>query len=200
MKKAFRNIPGVSTINIRKLNLLKLAPGGHVGRFVIWTESAFKQLDQLYGTWLKKASLKKNYNLPYPVMTNTDLARLFKSEEIKKVLRNRRSVSAQYVKNIQASYFGIFVLVYTIYFSRRSVPRRTRKLNPLRHIRTMITLNPYAAVLKRRARRSVQKRALVKEAVALKKAGVRSYIMQYYFIYSYSVLKKCLTTFTLFFY
>jgi hypothetical protein len=26
------------------LNLLKLAPGGHVGRFCIWTESAFKKL------------------------------------------------------------------------------------------------------------------------------------------------------------
>lgn len=90
MKKAFRNIPGVDTINIRKLNLLKLAPGGHVGRFVIWTEAAFKQLDQLYGTWQKKASLKNNYNLPYPMMTNTDLTRLFKADEIKSVLRHRR--------------------------------------------------------------------------------------------------------------
>merc|ERR1711884_94943 len=37
---AFRNIPGVDTINVERLNLLKLAPGGHVGRFCIWTESA----------------------------------------------------------------------------------------------------------------------------------------------------------------
>lgn len=143
LKKAFRNIPGVDTINIRKLNLLKLAPGGHVGRFVIWTEAAFKQLDQLYGTWQKKATLKNNYNLPYPMMTNTDLSRLFKSDEIKSVLRHRR----------------------------RSVPRRTRKLNPLKHMRTMIKLNPYAAVLKRRASRATEKRALLKEAVALKKQG-----------------------------
>ena len=28
------------------LNLLKLAPGGHVGRFVIWTEGAFKKLGE----------------------------------------------------------------------------------------------------------------------------------------------------------
>lgn len=143
LKKAFRNIPGVSTINIRKLNLLKLAPGGHVGRFIIWTEAAFKQLDQLYGTWHKKASLKNNYNLPYPMMTNTDLTRLFKSDEIKSVLRHRR----------------------------RPVPRRTRKLNPLRHIRAMIKLNPYASVLKRRANRSAEARAFAKEAVALKKSG-----------------------------
>merc|ERR1712154_572243 len=51
--KAFRNIPGVDTIQVDNLNILKLAPGGHVGRFVIWTESAFKKLDGLYGTWRK---------------------------------------------------------------------------------------------------------------------------------------------------
>merc|ERR1712064_155565 len=50
LTKAFRNIPGVDTIQVDNLNLLKLAPGGHVGRFCIWTESAFKKLDGLYGT------------------------------------------------------------------------------------------------------------------------------------------------------
>ena len=42
--KAFRNLPGVYVANVERLNLLDLAPGGHVGRFVIWTESAFKKL------------------------------------------------------------------------------------------------------------------------------------------------------------
>merc|ERR1719342_484753 len=45
--KAFRNIPGVETIQVSKLNLLKLAPGGHVGRFCIWTESAFLKADSV---------------------------------------------------------------------------------------------------------------------------------------------------------
>jgi hypothetical protein len=31
-------------LNVDKLNLLKLAPGGHVGRFIIWTQSAFDRL------------------------------------------------------------------------------------------------------------------------------------------------------------
>ena len=57
MTKAFRNIPGVDTIQVGNLNLLKLAPGGHVGRFCVWTEAAFKKLDGLYGTW-RKASKK----------------------------------------------------------------------------------------------------------------------------------------------
>ena len=34
----------VDCIQVDALNLLKLAPGGHVGRFCIWTEAAFKKL------------------------------------------------------------------------------------------------------------------------------------------------------------
>jgi len=59
--RAFRNIPGVETINVEKLNLLRLAPGGHVGRFCIWTEGAFRKLDKLYGTWTKQSKLKHDY-------------------------------------------------------------------------------------------------------------------------------------------
>ena len=61
VKKAFRNIPGVSLLSVERLNLLRLAPGGHVGRFVIWTESAFKKLDALYGTWSKSSKVKADF-------------------------------------------------------------------------------------------------------------------------------------------
>merc|ERR1719233_1044819 len=77
--KAFRNIPGVDVIQVDNLNLLKLAPGGHVGRFCIWTESAFKKLDGLYGTWRKASTSKSGWNLPQPKMANTDLTALLKS-------------------------------------------------------------------------------------------------------------------------
>jgi large subunit ribosomal protein L4e len=55
LTKAFRNIPGVDTIQVDNLNILKLAPGGHVGRFIIWTEAAFKKLGkpQLTSTLLR---------------------------------------------------------------------------------------------------------------------------------------------------
>ena len=33
--KAFRNIRGVEFTNVERLNLLKLTPGGHLGRFMI---------------------------------------------------------------------------------------------------------------------------------------------------------------------
>uniref|UniRef100_A0A2K6L2B8 Large ribosomal subunit protein uL4 C-terminal domain-containing protein n=1 Tax=Rhinopithecus bieti TaxID=61621 RepID=A0A2K6L2B8_RHIBE len=84
--KAFRNIPGITMLNISKPNILKLAPGGHMGRFCIWTESAFRKLDELYGTWHKVASLKSNYNLPMHKTINTDLSRILKSPEIQRAL------------------------------------------------------------------------------------------------------------------
>ncbi|KAK0088828.1 hypothetical protein PV325_010622 [Microctonus aethiopoides] len=145
IRKAFRNIPGVDLMNINKMNLLKLAPGGHVGRFVIWTKSAFDKLDALYGTWRKESKLKKGYNLPFPKMANTDLARLLKSDEIRKVLRA----------------------------PRKEVVRRVKKLNPLNNTRAMLKLNPYAAVLKRSAILTAQRRQREKETCLAEKRGVK---------------------------
>merc|ERR1712240_922632 len=74
ISRAFRNIPGTTLISADRLNVLKLAPGGHVGRFLIWTQSAIERLDALYGTWTKKATEKSNYNLPMPKMGSTRTA------------------------------------------------------------------------------------------------------------------------------
>lgn len=144
LSRAFRNIPGVDLINVNKLNLLKLAPGGHVGRFVIWTQSAFQQLDKLYGTWRKRAQLKKGYSLPMPKMANTDLSRLFKSDEIKKVIKP----------------------------PKKTVERRVRKLNPLRNTRMMLKLNPFAAVMIRKAVLTADKRKFDREVQLCKKRGL----------------------------
>jgi large subunit ribosomal protein L4e len=59
--RAFRNIPGVEVVNVTRLNLLQLAPGGHIGRFVIWTEGAFGLLDEVFGTFDKPSVYKKDY-------------------------------------------------------------------------------------------------------------------------------------------
>merc|ERR1712217_858182 len=40
--RSMRNIPGVETACVDRLNLLKLAPGGNFGRFIIWTQGAFE--------------------------------------------------------------------------------------------------------------------------------------------------------------
>jgi len=87
---AFRNIPGVELCNVNRLNLLQLAPGGHLGRFIIWTEDAFLSLDNIFGTFNKESTQKAGWKLPQPVIKNADLSRLINSEEIQSVLRPRQ--------------------------------------------------------------------------------------------------------------
>merc|ERR1712242_45998 len=146
LSKAFRNIPGVETCSVDHLNLLKLAPGGHVGRFCIWTESAFKKLDTIYGTWRKPSETKKNWNLPMPKMAVTDLSKLLKSEEIRKVLRA----------------------------PNRKVHRAVFKMNPLKNVKAMLQLNPYEAVSKRTATLVSTSRAAKKVAAVDKKSGKKA--------------------------
>merc|ERR1719313_6068 len=38
ISRAFRNLPGVETMSVSRMSLLKLAPGGNFGRMCIWTE------------------------------------------------------------------------------------------------------------------------------------------------------------------
>lgn len=44
-----RNHPGVDVVQVRNLGAEYLAPGTEPGRLVIWTKSAFKELDSLFG-------------------------------------------------------------------------------------------------------------------------------------------------------
>jgi large subunit ribosomal protein L4e len=85
--RAMRNIPGVETASVSRLNLLTVAPGGQFGRFVIWTEGAFKKLSEIYGTLKSGAPLKKGYHLPRPQMANADVARIINSDEVQSVLK-----------------------------------------------------------------------------------------------------------------
>jgi len=120
IKKAFRNISGVELCDVTSLNLLQLAPGGHLGRFVVFTENALSKLDGLYGG--KNGALsteKKGYRLPRAMMTNSDLPRIINSDEVQaKVVPARKSHTDVSTKRI--------------------------KKNPLKNLGTMIKLNPYA--------------------------------------------------------
>lgn len=143
ISRAFRNIPGITLINVSRLNILKIAPGGHVGRFCIWTESAFRKLDDLYGTWRKFSKDKKNYNLPMPKMANTDLSRLLKSDEIQAAIRAPVRVNK----------------------------RRILKKNPLKNDRVMNRLNPYNKVIKKTAKFVEARRKASRDKVVADKRG-----------------------------
>jgi len=124
IEQAFRNIPGVELANVSRLNFLKLAPGGHLGRFVIWTESAFRHLDKIFGTRTRSSTKKRNFRPPRAVLTNSDISRIINSHEVQSRIRHK-------LKPL----------------------RHRRSKNPLRNFRVMAKLNPAAVVLKREKRK-----------------------------------------------
>jgi len=80
--RSVRNLPGVDTCQVDRLNLLQLAPGGHLGRFVVWTQSAFDKLDTVFS-----GASKKGYTLPQHLMANGDISRIINSDAVQSVVR-----------------------------------------------------------------------------------------------------------------
>jgi len=133
--KAFRNIPGVEIASVDRLNLLKLAPGGHLGRFIIWTKSAFEKLDSTFGGFEKESLQKKGYVLPRAKMVNSDLARIVNSDEIQSVVRP----------------------------INREIKRKPLKKNPLKNLGALLKLNPHAKTARRMALLAEEQRAKAKQ-------------------------------------
>lgn len=119
--RSFKNIPGVDLINVDRLNLLKLCPGGHLGRLIVWTDKAFLRLGEHYPNQFGMSKLKKGYHLPRSILTLPDISRIINSDQVQKVLRPKKAI----------------------------MPPAPRKRNPLRHKNVMAKLNPLAALKKR---------------------------------------------------
>ncbi|CAD5207117.1 unnamed protein product [Bursaphelenchus okinawaensis] len=120
---AFRNIPGVTLQKVTALNLLKIAPGGHLGRLIVWTEGAFRKLDSVFGTFARKSDQKKGFILPRAKMVNSDFKRIVNSEAVLNALAPK---------------------------SIKSTVRKVHR-NPLRQKKIMARLNPYSEVIRRAA-------------------------------------------------
>jgi large subunit ribosomal protein L4e len=119
--RAVRNLPGVDFLNVNRLNIRHLAPGGHLGRFCIWTESAIKALNNQYGNAYEPGKLKSGYRMNAPLLKNADITQIINSNEVQTVLK-----------------------------AKQSKPKRTRtsKKNPLKNAALMARLNPYYLVTK----------------------------------------------------
>jgi len=111
----------VELCHVERLNLLQLAPGGHIGRFIVWTQGAFERLDDIWGSTTRSSTVKKNYTLPFPIMIQSDLTRLINSDEIQSKVRP----------------------------VKKSNRRSRLKKNPLKNLGVMVHLNPYALALRR---------------------------------------------------
>uniref|UniRef100_A0A7S1T0J2 Large ribosomal subunit protein uL4 C-terminal domain-containing protein n=1 Tax=Tetraselmis chuii TaxID=63592 RepID=A0A7S1T0J2_9CHLO len=123
ISKAFRNLPGVELACVDRLNLLQLAPGGHFGRFVIYTKAAMEKLDSIFGTTEKESDVKKGFKVPRNMMSNPDVTRVINSDEIQSIVRQPKEVKKG----------------------------STMKKNPLKNLGAMIKLNPYAKTARRHA-------------------------------------------------
>jgi large subunit ribosomal protein L4e len=125
--KAFRNVPGIEVCNVNRLNLKQLAPGGQLGRFIIWTASAFKALDHIFGSYRKTGEEKKGYQLNRPLLSNADLARIINSDEVQNALR-------------------------PVHKNRPF--HEVQKKNPLRNRKALRNLNPNATLVKDAAKKA----------------------------------------------
>jgi len=142
--KAFRNLPGVEVASVDALNLLQLAPGGHLGRFVIWSAAAFAKLNANWGSVNRVSTQKKGYTLPRNVMFNSDVSRLINSDEVQSKVRA----------------------------AIKTVVRAPLKKNPLTNLGARVKLNPYAMALRRSEILAQERRTKAKAAAAeAKKAG-----------------------------
>lgn len=92
VERAFRNLPGVELCCVDRLNLLQLAPGGHMGRFCIWSQAAVEALDSIYG------EAEGGKKIPLAPMTNADLARIINSDEIQSVVAPAKRGNKTYLR------------------------------------------------------------------------------------------------------
>jgi large subunit ribosomal protein L4e len=47
--EAARNLPGLDVVSVENLNAELLAPGTHMGRLTVWTNSAFEKVESIFG-------------------------------------------------------------------------------------------------------------------------------------------------------
>lgn len=154
LKRTARNLPGVDTCSVHRLNLLQLAPGGHLGRFVIFTQDAFNHLNHVFGTYREKSIQKTGYTLNRGMMACADLARIINSDQVQGKLRAVR---------------------------HNSVARKTTNKNPLKNRTLMQRLNPYSKTHRALEAKDVETRRAARKA-ALKhkhsKAGRKEKVVR----------------------
>jgi len=143
ISKAVRALPGVKFANVYKLNLLDLAPGATVGRFIVWTKSAIEALNDVFGTETTESKQKGGYTLPAHQVVNPDFNSLIFNENIAKFLRPRKA---------------------------RQMSKAPHRFNNLTNFRQHVKLNPYAVTQRYAAIYAVQKAKKYAEELKAAKA------------------------------
>jgi len=117
LKRAARNLPGVDICHVSRLNVLQLAPGGHLGRFCVFTEDAFRALNNTFGSNRAECVQKRGYHVNRTVMNCADISRIINSDQVQSKLRAQRTSVRAHDKT---------------------------KKNPLNNKQMMLRMNPFA--------------------------------------------------------
>ncbi|EOA28347.1 hypothetical protein CARUB_v10024552mg, partial [Capsella rubella] len=138
-----------------RLSLLKLAHGGHLGRFVVWTKSAFEKLESVYGSFKNPSGMKNGSVLPRGKMVNADLARIINPDEVQSMDVKRAVLKKNPLKNLNVML----------------------KLNPYAKTAKRMSLLAEAERVKSKKEKLEKKRTPIskEEAVKIKAAGKACY-------------------------
>lgn len=142
------------------LETKKIRPGGHLGRFVIWTKDAFEKLNSIFGNRTNPGVEKKGYILERPMLTNANIARIINSDDIQSVVKP---------------------------MEKNKVMHDKQKKNPLTNKVKMDFLNPYKKELREEYKKKQQENKdkhaeIVKKRLERKRAhrkGGRKFISSY---------------------
>ena len=146
------------SVNVKKA--ARNIPGGHLGRFVIWTKDAFEKLNSIFGNRTNPGVEKKGYILERPMLTNANIARIINSDDIQ-----------SFVKPME----------------KNKVMDDKQKKNPLTNKVKMDFLNPYKKELREEYKKKQQENKdkhaeIVKKRLERKRAhrkGGRKFISSY---------------------
>ena len=132
--RALRNIPGVDTLHVSRLNIRQLAPGGQLGRFTVFTQGAIQKLGAEFGNH-NGCSVRNGYRLKREVLTNPDIGAIINSDEIQSIVRPKKTPEKLH-------------------------PRQ--KKNPLKNKKAMDVLNPFQAKLRTEKKKKIVKQKNLK--------------------------------------
>jgi len=143
--RAFRNIPSVSLMSTDSLNLLKLAPGGHVGRLVVWSQDAFEEMHKFFGDYSSGQT-----KLPLSIMQTSDIRAIIKNIMIKGGIRQPKFGHTAKVAKRNPLKSKEVMLKLNPAYKKLTKPRVPRKNNAMGRIKVGTPAHAAIEALKKR--------------------------------------------------
>eukprot|EP00477_Mikrocytos_mackini_P000555 GAHX01000593.1.p1 GENE.GAHX01000593.1~~GAHX01000593.1.p1 ORF type:complete len:326 (-),score=43.84 GAHX01000593.1:26-1003(-) len=96
IKSVLGGLTGIEVMSAIKLNLLMLAPGGEVGRLIVWSESAFNEVKHMFDAMVDKSKLN-NFESNKGLNDN-DIKSILENENVKKGFKTEENIISRMVK------------------------------------------------------------------------------------------------------